>query len=215
MKDEVLCYIRECPTCQMNKNEHSFPTGLLKRLPIPNQKWESIAMDFITGLPKEQGKDCIYVVVNRLTKFSHFFAITSSFKAAQVAELFFREVFRLHGLPQNIVSDRNSKFLRAFWQEIFRLSGTVLTPSTSYHQQTNGQSEIVNKWLEGYLRNHVSGQQKAWVKWLHLGEYCYNSSYHMSIKMSPFMGLYGYEALNFVDLVFGDSRAPQAKDMLQ
>lgn len=88
-------------------------------------------MDFITGLPMASGKDCIYVVVDRLTKFAHFFAITSSFTAAQVADFFFCEVFRLHGLPKNIVSYRDNKFLSSFWQETFRLCGTVLTPSTS------------------------------------------------------------------------------------
>ena len=108
-------------------------------------------MDFITGLPKAQGRDCIFVVVDRLTKFAHFFAISSTYSAAQTAELFFREVFRLHGLPRSIVSDRDSRFLSHFWQELFRLCGTELTPSTSYHPQTDGQTEIVNKWVEGYL----------------------------------------------------------------
>jgi hypothetical protein len=147
---------------------------------------ECVSMDFITGLPKVHGRDCIYVVVDRLTKFAHFFAISSEYKAPQVAELFFREVFRLHGLPKYIVSDRDNRFLSAFWQELFRLAGTELTPSTSYHPQTDGQTEIVNKWVEGYLRNYVSGQQKAWIKWLHLGEHCYNTTYHMSIGMTPF-----------------------------
>ncbi|XP_057858312.1 uncharacterized protein LOC131067364 [Cryptomeria japonica] len=95
------------------------------------------------------------------------------------------------------------------------MSGTVLTPNTSYHPQIDGQMEVVNKWLEGYLRNYVSEQQRAWVKWLHIGEYYYNFSFHMSIKMSPFLALYGYEAPSFVDLVFGESKAPQAKDLLQ
>jgi hypothetical protein len=113
-------------------------------------------MDFITGLPKTQGRDCIYVVVDRLTKFAHFFATSSEYKATQVADLFFREIFRLHGLPKNIVSDRDNRFLSAFWQELFKLTGTELTPSTSYHPQTDGQTEIVNKWLEGYLRNYVN-----------------------------------------------------------
>jgi hypothetical protein len=93
-------------------------------LPIPEQKWESISMDFITGLPNVQGRDCIYVVVDRLTKFAHFFAISSEYKATQVVELFFREVFRLHGLPKYIVSDRDNRFLNVFWQELFRLVGT-------------------------------------------------------------------------------------------
>jgi hypothetical protein len=90
-------------------------------------------MDFITGLPMVQGKDCIYVVVDRLTKFAHFYAIPTKYIAMQVAELFFREVFRLHGLSRNIISDRDSRFIGTFWRELFRLVGTKLIPNTSYH----------------------------------------------------------------------------------
>lgn len=115
LKNDVLKYIKECHTCQRNKDEHTLPAGLLQPLPIPGQKRESISMDFITGLPQAQGKNNIYVVVDKLTKFAHFFIITSSFTIAQVAEVFFREVFILHGLPKNIVSDRDTKFLSAFW----------------------------------------------------------------------------------------------------
>jgi hypothetical protein len=80
------------------------------------------------------------------------------FSAAQVAELFFREVFRLHGLPKTIISDRDNRFMSTFWQELFRFFGMALTTSTRYHPQTDGQTEIVNKWVEGYLRNYVEGQ---------------------------------------------------------
>jgi hypothetical protein len=90
-------------------------------------------MDFITSLPKAQGKDCIYVVFDRLTNFTHFFAIPTDYRAVQVAELFFKEIFRLHGLPQSIVNNRDSRFINTFWQEVFILVGTKLTPSTSYH----------------------------------------------------------------------------------
>ena len=100
--------------CQKSKSEHIFPVGLLQPLPIPKQKWESISMDFITGLPKVQAKDCIYVAVDRPTKYAHFFPITSDFKVSQVAKLFFKEIFRLHGLPRNIVSDQDNSFLRSF-----------------------------------------------------------------------------------------------------
>jgi hypothetical protein len=124
-------------------------------------------VDFITGLPRAQGKDCIFVVVDRLTKFAHLFPIATDFGATQLAELFFREVFRLHGLPKTIISDRDSRFMSTFWQELFRLVGMTLTPSTSYHPHMDGQTEIVNKWVESYLRNYVPGQQKAWVRWLH------------------------------------------------
>jgi hypothetical protein len=95
-------------------------------------------MNFITGLPKVQGKDCIYVVVDRLTKFAHFYAIPTDYNTVWVAELFFKEVFRLHGLPRNIVSDRDSRFIGTFWRELLRLVGTKLTPNTSYHPQTDG-----------------------------------------------------------------------------
>jgi transposase InsO family protein len=216
-------------------------------------------MDFITGLPKAHGKDCIFVVVDRFTKFAHFFSISMDFSASQVADLFFKEVFRLHGLPKTIVSDRDNRFtsifwqelfrlvgrashvadlffkevfrlhglpktfvsdrdnrfMSIFWQELFRLVGIELTPSTSYHPQTNGQTEMVNKWVEGYLRNYVARQQKAWVKWLYLSEYCYNTTHHMSIGMSPFKALYSYDPLTFVEIVFEDSRAPMAKEWIQ
>jgi hypothetical protein len=117
-------HINECVTCQQNKLEKTLPAGLLHPLPILEKKWESISMDFITGLPKVQGKDCIYVVVDRLTKFAHFYVISTDYSAIQVAELFFREVFRLHGLQQNIVSDMDSRFINTFWRELFRLVGT-------------------------------------------------------------------------------------------
>jgi hypothetical protein len=158
LKEDVMKHVKECTTCQEKKDEHTHPAGLLQPLPIPEHKWESISMDFITGLPRAQGKDCIFMVVDRLTKFAHFFPIATDFSVAQVAELFFREVFRLHGLPKTIISDRDSRFMSTFWQELFRLVGTTLTPSTSYHPQTDGQTEIVNKWVEGYLRNYVAGQ---------------------------------------------------------
>ena len=105
--------------------------------------------------------------------------------------------------------------MSTFWQELFRLVGMTLTPSTSYHPQTDGQIEIVNKWVEGYLRNYVAGQQKTWVRWLHLGEYCYNTTQHMSISMSPFRALYSYDPLSFVEIAFGDSRAPMVQDWIQ
>jgi hypothetical protein len=123
-------------------------------------------MDFITCLPRVQSMDCIFVVVDRMAKFSHFFAIPTDYKAIQVVELFFREVFWLHGLPRKIVSDRDGHFISAFWHALFRLVGTQLATSTIYHAQTNGQTNIVNKWVEGYLRNYVGGKQRTWVRWL-------------------------------------------------
>jgi hypothetical protein len=115
LKQNVMRHVNECVTCQQNKSEHALPAGLLQPLPIPEHKWENISMDFITGLPKIQGKDCIYVVVDRLTKFP----VPTDYNVVQVANIFFREVFRLHGLPKNIVNDRDSRFIGTFWRELF------------------------------------------------------------------------------------------------
>ena len=95
------------------------------------------------------------MVMYILTKFSHFFTVIFSFSAAQVDDLFFKKIFRLHGLPKSIVSDRDGRFMSDFWQELFKLVGTHLTPSTSYHLQTDEKIKRVNKWLEGYLLNYV------------------------------------------------------------
>jgi hypothetical protein len=114
LKEDVIKHVKECTTCQVNKDEHTHPTGLLQPLPIPEHKWESISMDFITGLPRTKGKNCIFVVVNRLTKFAHFFSIATDFSATQVDELLFKEFLRLHGLLKTIVNDRDSRFMSTF-----------------------------------------------------------------------------------------------------
>jgi hypothetical protein len=119
LKEDVIKHVKECTTCQENKDEHTHPVGLLQPLPIPEHKWESISMDFIIGLSKTQGKDYILVVVYRLTKFAHFFAIATKFSATQEAKMFFREIFRLHGLPKTIFSDRDSRFMSTFWKQLF------------------------------------------------------------------------------------------------
>ena len=110
----MLQYVRECPTCQQNKQEHSYLAGLLKPLPILDRKWECLSMDFIIGLPRAHSRDCIYVVVDRLTKFSHFFPINTTYTTTQVANLFYREIFRLDGLPQSTFSDKDSRFMSHF-----------------------------------------------------------------------------------------------------
>jgi hypothetical protein len=104
IKEDIPWYVRECMTCQQNKSKLTHVFGFLQPLPIPEKKWETIYMDFITGLLKVQGMDCIYVVVDRLKHYAHLFSIHLEYSASPVVEIFFREVFRLHGLPRYIVS---------------------------------------------------------------------------------------------------------------
>jgi hypothetical protein len=134
MKNEIVDYIARCLECQQVKAEHKHSTGLLQPLPIPEWKWEVISMDFIIGLLKTvKQHDAIMVVVEKLSKDAHFIPIKSTFKAVNVADIFMKEIFRLHGIPTTIISDRDSKFTSRFWKGLFEGLGTQLNFSTTYH----------------------------------------------------------------------------------
>ena len=178
--------------CQQVKAEYSRPSGLMQPLEIPCWKWEGIAMDFIDGLPKtKRGNDSIWVVVDRLTKVAHFIPIRSDRNAPQLAKLFMKEIVKLHGVPKTIVSDRDTLFTSHFWSSFQQALGVELCLSTAYHPQTDGQSEIVNKFLEDMLRACVLDFGGSWEDHIHLAEFSYNNSYQRSIGMAPYEALYG------------------------
>ena len=142
--------------------------GILQPLSIPIERWEEVSMDFITCLPKFEGKSVIMVVVDRLVKYAHFFALSHPFKASTIANSFVETIQKLHGTPNIIVSDKDPIFTRNFWTGLFSCLGTQLDHSSSYHPQSNGKIEIVKKCLKGYLRCFASDKQIEWVKWLPL-----------------------------------------------
>jgi hypothetical protein len=170
-------------------------------------------MDFITGLPTSEQKDTIFVIVDLLTKYAHFFGISSRAKAIQVVDIYVKNIFKIHGFPKVIVSDKDPKFTSNFWKELFHQVGTSLTMSNSYNPQTYGQMEVVDKFLKGYLRNFVNDRQTQWINWLHLTEWWYNSTFHTSTKMSPFEALYGYPPPSIKEYVI-NSKVPAVKDYI-
>ncbi|MCH90455.1 hypothetical protein A2U01_0011371, partial [Trifolium medium] len=152
MREDIKTYVQQCVICQQAKTLNSAPSGLLQPLPIPDQVWDDVAMDFITGLPNSFGFTVIMVVIDRLTKYSHFMAQKTDYTSKSVAEAFMNQIVKLHGIPKSIVSDRDKVFTSSFWQNLFKLQGTSLAMSIAYHPQTDGQSEALNKCLEMYLR---------------------------------------------------------------
>src|SRR6266550_2361128 len=194
MDEDTKDYVRSCDVCQRDKTSRRKKYGLLQPLDIPHQPWRSISMDFITGLPESNGYTQIWVVVDRLTKMAHFIPMVTKAKspAKDLATTFAREIWRLHGLPSDIVSDRGSVFISGFWKELMEHLGVELNLSTAFHPQTDGQTERVNQVLEGYLRHYSNFQQDDRSDLLPLAEHAYNIATSESTKVSPFFANYGF-----------------------
>jgi transposase InsO family protein len=149
-------------------------------------------MDFITGFPRTvKQHDSIMVVVDKLTKVAHFIPLKTTHKAMDVADIFMKEVARLHKIPKTIMSNRDPKFTLNFWKGLFKGFGTNLNFSTTYHPESNGQIERVNRVIEDTLRMYVMDKPSKSEDYLHLVEFAYNNGYQTSLKMSPFEPLYG------------------------
>jgi hypothetical protein len=162
MRFDVERLVARCTTCQKAKSRlHNH--GLYMPLPVPTSPWLDISMDFVLSLPRTQrGRDNIFVVVDRFSKMAHFIPCHKTDDASHVAELFFREVIRLHGIPNTIVSDRDVRFVSHFWRSLWKKLGTKLLFSTTCHPQTDGQTEVVNRTLSTMLRAALDKNLKSW-----------------------------------------------------
>lgn len=192
LKKQVVEFVKSCPTCQQAKPERVRYPGLLQPLGTPSSAWQTVSLDFVEGLPPSQGFNCILVVVDLFSKYSHFVALKHPFSALLVAKLFMQHIYKLHGLPTALVSDRDKIFTSRLWQELFLLAGVDLRLSSAYHPQSDGQIERVNQCMEQYLRCFANATPSKWMEYLHLAEFWYNTTWHSAINQSPFQALYGH-----------------------
>ena len=192
MRKFVEEYVRSCPSCQASKPSQRLPIGLLQPLDIPLRPWQSVSVDFVTHLPKtKSGHTALCVFVDRLTKMIIVEPTTDKVTAEQVATLYFRAVFRHHGLPTSIISDRDSKFTSEFWLELQKALNTHLNMSSAGHAQTDGQTERANRTVIEMLRAYISPHHDDWDQHVLTAEFAYNNSVNPSTGYTPFFLNYG------------------------
>jgi len=193
MNERIIDFVRSCPECQKNKVARHQPYGLSSPLELPYAPWQSIAMDFITELPVSDECDQLWVVIDRFTKMAHFVPLRREGKTAKdLATIFAKEIWRFHGTPTDIVSDRDSRFTSEIWKEFLGLLKIRPRMSTAFHPQTDGQTERLNQTIEAYLRAFVDREQDNWVSLLPMAEFAYNNSVTVGNGTSPFYANYGF-----------------------
>jgi hypothetical protein len=189
MRRDVVRFVAHCTTCQKAKSRLN-PHGLYMPVPAPSIPWEDISMDFVLGLTRtKRGRDSIFVVVDRFSNMAHFIPCNKIDDASHIADLFFWEIIRLHGVSNTIVSDCDTKFLSHFWRTLWAKLGTKLSCSTTCHPQTDGQIEVMNRALSTMLRAVL--KKNMWEECLPHVEFAYNRSLHSTTKMCPFEIVYG------------------------
>ncbi|XP_076882853.1 uncharacterized protein LOC143531440 [Bidens hawaiensis] len=206
-------YRRLMRGCHKAKGQSS-PHGLYMPLPVPVAPWEDVSLDFITGLPGTQNqKDSIMAVVNRFSKMAHFIACHMTYDAVQIANLYFKEIVHLHGVPKTMVSDRDVKFLSHFWLTLWRKLDTKLKFSTSSHPQTDGQTEVTNHTLGSLLRALITTNLKQREDLLPRAEFAYNRAPSKTTGISPFMAVYGLNPQTPLDLAVLDTSTKFSKEV--
>jgi hypothetical protein len=199
MNNFIMNRVSSCDSCQRNKISSHAQKNFLHPLQIPNRPWQSVSMDFIVSLPKSSGFDSITVYVDRLSKQLHLSPCLSTIDAPSTASLFVRDVVRLHGVPSEIVSDRDPKFTSKFWKSLFALLKTKLSMSTAAHPESDGQTERMNRTIEVMIRHFVNSQLDNWAEMLPLLEFSINSTIGPTGK-TPFEIVYGFNPPNLLDL---------------
>ena len=188
VRNDIVEFVANCDSCQRNKSSTEKPHGELQPLAVPHTTWSSVSLDLITQLPKTKaGNTTIIVFVDRLSKMVHF-APMSSDGSAECMKAFLTHVVSKHGLPDELISDRDARFTSAYWSEFTKMSGIKLCMSTAYHPQSDGQTECMNRTLEDMLRHYVAPSQDDWDDWLPWAEFAMNNAFNHSIQDNALQG---------------------------
>ncbi|KAM9412399.1 uncharacterized protein ACWYII_026600 [Salvelinus alpinus] len=214
IKEDVATFVKACSVCCQGKSSHLRPQGLLHPLSIPHRPWSHISLDFITGLPPSHGNTTILVIIDRFSKAARFVPLTKLPSAKETAELVINHVFRVFGIPQDMVSDRGPQFASRFWKAFCQLIGATASLSSGYHPESNGQTERMNQELETTLRCMVSNNPSTWSSFIVWAEYAHNTLCSSSTGMSPHECQFGYAPLLFPDQE-AEVRVPSASRFIR
>jgi hypothetical protein len=219
IRKDIANYCNGCLRCKRAVSAKHKPYGLLAPLPPPIRAWQEVTFDFITELPESRVSgvtyDAIMVVVCRLTKMSHYIPARADWNGTELAQAWIREVIRLHGVPERIISDRGPLMNATHWETFnyYLNSRRVLT--SAYHPETDGQTERQNQTLEQYLRIYCTLEQDDWALWISIAEFAYNDSVHATTGITPFRANQGMDprSANWPTMALGEGESPMAEDL--
>ena len=209
MTGHVREFVESCCVCQTEKSDHTLSKGKLQSVQLPQEKWQEISLDFITDLPLTRNKkDSILTVVDKATRMVHLVPCRKDVTAADTARLVWQHIVKLHGIPRVIFSDRGTQFTSHFWQELWKMTGTSLKFSTSYHPQTQGVVERMNSVVSQTFRCLITESEiRDWEQLLSTVEITINSSPNSSTGYTPFYLNYGFHPVAPIELLAGDEKS--------
>ena len=191
LQKDIESYVKGCDTCQKVKAKNSTTATPLHPNEIPSSSWEIISVKYIGPLPQSKGKNAILVIIDQFSKMIHLFPVMDTIMSKGVTTIFHNSIFKLHGTPRKVISNWGPQFVSSFIKDLYELLNIKANPSTTYHPQTDGQTEQINREVEKYLRIYMNHRQMNWVEWLALTKFAHNSQTTSATGVSPFLFNYG------------------------